>query len=141
VPTLQWRKDGSPIVAPIDFTGPYSYMYFSDQCTLSLTNLQASDCGIYDAVVLGNNWLVGPKISLGIQLTNGQGILRSPRTLGTNFVCDLDGIAGRSYLIQASDNLRDWGDLLTLTNTSGLVSFTNNVSSLGARFYRASLAR
>jgi len=94
VPTLQWRKDGRPITAPVDFTGPYSFMYFSDQCTLNLTNLQASDCGIYDAVVLGNNWLVGPKISLGIQLTNGQGILRSPRTLGNNFICDLDGIAG-----------------------------------------------
>ena len=141
VPTLQWRKDGRPITDPVDFAGPDSWMYLSDQCTLSLTNLQASDCGIYDAVVLGNNWLVGPKISLGIQLTDGQGILRSPRILGTNFVCDLDGIAGRSYLIQASANLHDWGNVLTLTNTAGLVSFTNDISPLGGRFYRASLVQ
>lgn len=142
IPTAQWRKNGSPILGATNFTipfpdpgdpneGPY-------QGILTITNIQPADAGIYDLVVIGNNWIVGPKTTVSIQLTNA-GAFLSPRISGTGFVTDLQGVAGRNYSIQWSSNLTSWSSFMTLSNTTGQVSFTNSPSSTGTRFYRAML--
>jgi hypothetical protein len=44
------------------------------------------------------------------------------------------------FRILASTNLKDWSSLATITNTAGVVQFTNSLSSNSRRFYRAQLA-
>jgi hypothetical protein len=139
-PTAQWRKDGNPIISATNFPaivdGGLAGFF---QGVLTITNVQPADAGIYDLVVYGNNWFVGPKTVLSIQITNGCGVFQSPRLPGTNFVCDLLGAAGRNYTIQWSTNLSDWNDLVTLTNVAGTITFTNTPGLGGAQFYRAKL--
>ncbi len=138
MPTIQWRKDGRTITAPMSFTGSWP-TYYSLQGVVTLTNLQPADAGIYDAVVIGNNWLISPKLSLSIQFTNGPGILRAPRWSGGNFLCDLEGVASLNYQVQWSTNLSAWNTLCTLSNATGTVTFTNSLAPEGRRFYRALL--
>ena len=137
VPTWQWRKDGNPLGSPQNFTGGVPSEY--GIAILTITNVQPDDAGIYDVVVIGNDWMVGPKTALSIQVTNGCGVVQSPRFCGTNFVCDLLGAAGRNYTIQWSTNLSDWNDLVTLTNVTGTITFTNTPTLGGSQFYRARL--
>jgi hypothetical protein len=139
-PTAQWRKNGNPILGATNFPaiGDYGVAgYF--QGVLTITNVQPADAGIYDLVVLGNNWLVGPKTVLSILITNGCGVFQSPQFRGTNFVCNLLGAAGRNYTIQWSSNLFNWNDLNTVSNITGTIPFTNTPALGGARFYRAKL--
>ncbi|HEX5397802.1 MAG TPA: immunoglobulin domain-containing protein [Verrucomicrobiae bacterium] len=137
VPTWQWRKDGNTIGSPQNFTGGITSEY--GIAILTITNVQPSDAGIYDVVVLGNDWIVGPKTFVSIQITNGCGVFQSPRLRGTNFVCDLLGAAGRNYKIQCSTNLTVWNDIVTLSNTTGMVAFSNSPAPGGAQFYRTVL--
>jgi hypothetical protein len=137
VPTWQWRKDGNPLGSPQNFTGGITSEY--GVAVLTITNAQPADAGIYDVVVLGNNWFIGPKTVLSIQITNGCGVFQSPRFPGTNFVCDLLGAACRNYTIQWSTNLSGWNDLITLTNVTGTITFTNPPVLGGVQFYRARL--
>lgn len=139
IPTLQWRKDGRSITSPMSFTGSWP-TYYSSTNVLTLSSLQPADAGIYDAVVLGNNWLTGPKISLSIQFTNGPGVLRYPRVSDTNFLCDLQGVVSLTYAIQWSTNLSAWNSLCTLSNATGTITFTNGLAPEGRRFYRALLS-
>jgi hypothetical protein len=142
IPTAQWRKNGSPILGATNFWIPYpdpgDDIDGQYQSILTITNIQPADSGIYDLVVIGNNWIVGPKTTVSIQLTNA-GALLSPRISGAGFVTDLQGLAGRNYSIQTSSNLTSWSNYMTLSNTTGQVSFTNSPTSAGARFYRALL--
>jgi hypothetical protein len=139
VPYGQWRKDGKMIPQATNFV-PYVYGYGgSGVATLMLTNLQASDAGIYDFVLYGNEWIVGPKIAFSVQTTNGQGVFQKPKFLGTNLVCDLVGAIGRNYKIQQSTNLLHWDDVLTLSNATGTITFTNQPASAPAQFYRTVL--
>jgi hypothetical protein len=141
-PTAQWRKNGMPILGATNFPpvggDPYPYGGFYESI-LTLTNVQPDDAGIYDLIVYGNEWIVGPKMVLSIQVTNGPGFFQSPRLGGTNFVCDLLGAAGRNYTLQWSTNLFDWHDLTTLSNITGTVTFTNAPPPGGAKFYRTKL--
>jgi hypothetical protein len=139
-PTAQWRKNGSLIIGATNFPaivdGGVAGIF---QSVLTITNVQPADAGIYDLVVIGNNWIVGPKTVLSIQITNGSGVFQSPQFRGTNFVCDLLGAAGRNYTIQWSTNLFNWNDLTTLSNVTGTITFTNAPALGGAQFYRARL--
>jgi hypothetical protein len=121
-PTVQWRKDGQMLVG------------MTNQ-TLTITNFQAADVGVYDAFIWG---FMSPKSTLSIQTLNPGGRL-IPRSLGTNYICDLDGVPSRNYGILSSSNLIDWVDLLTISNATGTVSFTNPISSDRWRYYRAML--
>jgi hypothetical protein len=141
IPKIQWRKDGVSITPPLNFAdfSSSSYTYFSCNNGFTITNLQLADAGIYDAAIFGDNWLTTPRISLSIQVTNGPGVLRSPRMCGTDFVCDLEGAASRSYTIQWSADLSTWNDLRTLSNATGTVTFTNALPPEARRFYRTVL--
>lgn len=138
-PTIQWRKDGNFIPGATNFVAdnPYPGAVFTG--VLTITNVQATDAGVYDAVVLGDFSLVSPKISLSMQVTNGQGVFLSPQISSTNFISDLQGVAGRNYAIQWSSNLTAWNDLFTLSNLTGTVTLTNFPATVGTRFYRSIL--
>jgi hypothetical protein len=139
-PTAQWRKNGNPIIGATNFPaivdGGVAGIF---QSVLTITNVQAADTGIYDLVVIGNNWIVGPKTVLSIQITNGSGVFQSPRFGGTNFVCDLLGTAGRNYAIQWSTNLTDWYNFTTQYNSTGTITFSNAPALGDEQFYRARL--
>ena len=141
-PTAQWRKNGSPIIGATNFPDiDPGYMNVDGifQGVLTITNIQPADAGIYDLVVIGNDWIIGPKTVLSIQITNGGGVFQSPRFGGTNFVCDLLGAAGRNYAIQWSTNLTDWHNFITQYNSTGTVTFSNTPALGNAQFYRAML--
>jgi hypothetical protein len=106
-------------------------------CVLAFTNAQPSDAGVYDVVVTGNNWFVGAKTTVSIQIPSGPSQLSWPRLDGAWFLSDLQAPAGRSYVIEYSTNLTDWTSLLTLTNSTGVVTFSNALGSAATGFYRA----
>jgi hypothetical protein len=139
-PTAYWRKDGKPVPGGTNLTQISGDFFGGDyQSILTITNMQAADAGVYDLVVLGNNWIVGPKTVLSIQITNAPGVFRSPRIGGNQFSSDLLGVAGRSYTIEWSTDLADWHTLVTCSNLDGTISITNAVGPTGACFYRAKL--
>jgi len=139
IPTGQWRKDGNLLPNGTNFfivDGGFCYDFAA---ILTLTNVQPSDAGDYDVQVLGNNWIIGPETTLSMQITNGNGVFLSPRSDSTNFLADLQGVAGRNYAIQSSSNLLNWNALLTLSNGTGLVTLTNALGTNNSLFYRAML--
>lgn len=141
-PPVQWRKDGETIVGATNLyptsSGTYTYHY----AALTLTNIQTGDAGVYDFTVNGRifgNWGISPKISIGVQTQNGAGIFQSPRQSENQFLSDFVGAAGRNYMAEYSTNLVNWADLFTLTNTTGTLVFSNNISAEGNLFYRSRL--
>lgn len=134
-PTAQWRKNGVPIPG---LTNNTFYYEPSGNGAITITNVQPSDAGVYDMVVYGNIWSVSPEFTLSVQTTNGQGVFQNPTLMGTNLIYNLAGIVGRSYQVQWSTNLTSWNNLVTLTNVSGTVAFTNPASQ-GSQFYRTLL--
>lgn len=139
IPTVQWRKNGIPIpnaTNSFGFSQPSPAGYITG--ALSVTNVQSSDAGIYDMIIYGNEWIAGPKIIVSVQTTNGQGVFLQPKIAGTNLICNLIGAAGRGYQVQWSTNLTTWNNLVTLTNVSGTIAFTNPAPQ-GSQFYRTLL--
>jgi hypothetical protein len=135
--TVQWRKDGIPILNATNYTGESGLVPI--QTSFSMTNLQAADAGNYDVLIFGINSYASPKITLSIQTTNGQGIIQSPHLVGTNLICNLTGAAERYYQVQWSTNLSSWNNLITVSNATGAVAFTNGVAPQGNQFYRTVL--
>lgn len=62
--------------------------------------------------------------------------LSSTKLGGNQFSFAYSADPGLDYLIQTSSNLINWLPLATNTATSNPMTFTNNVSSTGALFYR-----
>jgi len=138
--SIQWRKNGVPILnATNGLRIPQYAGGGSGSGILTITNIQASDAGIYDMIVYGNEWVVSPKIVVSVQTTNGPGLFQKPKVVGTNLVCSLTGAAGRKYDVQWSTNLLQWHDLTILTNLTGTVAFTNPAPSPGPQFFRTVL--
>jgi hypothetical protein len=79
--------------------------------------------------------------SIALQITTPRPSLRSPtRLAGGALKFLVEGIAGRTYQIDAFSNGPAWFPVGTLLNTNGLSSFTDlDAPSLGGRFYRAQL--
>jgi hypothetical protein len=141
-PTVQWRKNGIPVLNATNVVYPYpNYPGGSggNQTVLTIANLQPSDAGIYDCIIYGNDWIVSPKTVLSVQTTNGQGVFHSSQFVGTNFICNLTGAAGRNYQVQWSTNLTSWNNLTTVSNATGTVTFTNPVTAGPSQFYRTVL--
>jgi hypothetical protein len=141
IPTAQWRKDGAIMSGATNFIpqcDPY-WQCFSWYSTITITNVQAADAGVYDLEVFGNQWVVTPKIALSVQLTNVPALFQSPRLSDTNFVFDLLGVPGRKYSIDWSADLLLWNPLSTTTNVTGTVTVTNPFTADNTRYYRARL--
>lgn len=140
IPTWQWRKDGNLIGNPQLFTYMPQEGFAIGNPSLTIANAQPSDAGIYDIVVLGNNWFVYRSATVGIQLTtNGPSVFASPRMNGSNFAVDLQGTPGREYQVQWTSNLSTWNNLVIMSNTTGTATFTDPLAPSGTRFYRATL--
>ncbi len=137
--TIQWRKDGSPIAGATNFTAqPGPWGYYAPQ--LVITNTRPEDAGVYDLVINdGFSQGISPRISVSVQTQNGVGIFQSPRQSGSQFLADFIGAAGRNYMVECSTNLVNWTNLLTLTNTTGTLVFSNSIPPDGNLFYRSRL--
>ena len=138
-PTFQWRKDGEALAGATNVVLYGGWWGGSYLTTFGLTNIHASDAGIYDVVVRGNRFICQPKITLSVQLSGGSGLLQSPRINGANFLCELAGAIGRQYEIQGSSDLISWIALQTVTNVTGAVTFSCAISTDAPRFYRSRL--
>ena len=67
-------------------------------------------------------------------------LMASSSISGNTFRVTLRGAAGARYQIESSTNLKDWGAFLTITNTTGQISFSeSNISSVQHKFFRARL--
>jgi hypothetical protein len=134
---VQWRKDGRNIPGA---TNVVTHGYFAPTTSITITNVQPEDAGVYDIFAQG---IYQPAISfelyLNVQVINGPGVLQSPRTAGPAFLANLVGIPGRQYDVQWSTNLSDWYDLLTVTNLTGTVTVSNSLATGSAQFYRTKL--
>lgn len=130
----QWRKNGAAIPG-------------ATNRNLAISNISTADVGVYDLQVFASYYwrglqtgaTISQKYYLNLQTLNGQGVLRSPRMTDSDFVCDLEGVASRRYMIECSTNFQDWVDVLTVTNRTGIATFTNPASGSAAQFYRARL--
>lgn len=140
LPKFQWRKDGVKLGSLQSFVRPYPSAPFANAtAVLAVTNAQPSDAGVYDLDVRGNLWFISDKIYVSIQTTNGRGVLQKPKLVGGNLTCDVVGAIGRNYMVQCSTNLSNWLDLMTLSNATGTVTFTNALGANSVRFYRTVL--
>ena len=86
-------------------------------------------CRVHGFVVLGDG-TIQPALTLDVgsmTRTNGQ----------LSFV--VQNPANRGFEIQASTNLVDWTSLLTVTNSTGPIPFTDPATNFPRRFYRARL--
>lgn len=139
-PTCQWRKDGNPIPGAINFVSLTGASYPNTcQTVLTITNVQPEDAGIYDVMVLGNNWMIRPVITLSVLATaSGTTIqLQFPRLMEASLVCDLLGPSGKSYVLEESPDLATWSNISTQYNSGGTLTFTNLAVGNGPQFYRA----
>ena len=76
---------------------------------------------------------------LTVRLPQSPATILSPRVSNGVFTATLAGDSNRTYMIETSANLTNWMDLLTVSNATGQVTFTDtNVPSAGTfRGYRA----
>lgn len=111
--------------------------------TLSLTNVQLSDAGLYSAIITNSTNSTGSVTSSPAILfvyTNPAQLaaqLDTPIADGLgNFQFNIVGVTGFNYVLQASTNLTDWVSLQT-----SVVPFSytdTNSANWPQRFYRAS---
>ena len=138
VSAIQWRKDGMPIPDVTNISASLGWTSHTPQ--LVITNTRPEDAGVYDLVINGGiSRGISPRISVSVQTQNGAGIFQSPRQSENQFLADFVGAAGRNYIVECSTNLVNWTNLLTLTNTTGTLGFSNSVSPDGNLFYRSRL--
>lgn len=137
-PKIQWRKDGQDIVGATNLVTTNAYQY-SYGPTLTLSNIQPADAGIYDLKIFGTSWIASPRVSVSVFSQNGAGVFQSPRKIGNQFQSDFVGVAGRSYAIECSPNLMHWTNVVTMTNTFGTYIFLHSPTPSGNLFYRSRL--
>lgn len=86
----------------------------------------------------------GPIIETDIVINDDDGpsLLVSPTvTPSRNFQVTFQGKAGQRFSVEASTNLPVWFPLVTLTNTTGILPFTDPTPATGPRrFYRSLIA-
>jgi hypothetical protein len=105
--------------------------------TLQITNVSKAQAGVY-AVSLADP--CGSINSQDATLTVLDPVHLVPNSTvwaDGQFGFALQSEPGTRADIQASTNLIEWTSLATLTNSSGVLSFTDTVSGLPRRFYRA----
>ena len=130
---FQWSKNGIPLSDDESTEG-------STTPTLILTSVSLDDAGLY-SVSISN--VVGSLISSNAVLT-----VRVPPTISAAAVMNgvfhfnVSGPPGPNYGIDASTNLTDWVTLALLTNSSGTIQFTDQLSpNFPQRYYRASVPK
>jgi len=84
-------------------------------------------CRVHGFVVLGDGTVLPPVTSISSPLVRSNG----------QFAFKVRNSASSSFVIQASTNLVDWTNLLTVTNAIGVFPFTDTATNFDRRFYRA----
>jgi hypothetical protein len=117
---LRWKKNG--IVIP----GVTS-------ATLSVTNVRLSDAATYNVVV---GEVDSPPYTLTVRLNPR--FLSAALSASGQFEATIAAKVGARIVIEASSNLTDWTPVLTLTNATGTVQFTDPFpQNCDRRFFRA----
>jgi hypothetical protein len=110
-------------------------LLWATNACLVLTNVQAADAGDY-SVVVSNAY--NSVTSAPAHLVIATVWLDTPsREPDGKFGLTLHSPAGKPCELWASTNLNQWTLVATLTNETGTASFTDPVTNLSRRFYRA----
>jgi hypothetical protein len=127
---------------------PLSYQWWfngsnlagATSAALTLTNLQSFHAGNYSVVVTNTYGSVTSAVAT-LTVTNFTIVLArtgSPVMTPGGFTFPLSLPAGRSFIIEASTNLRDWAPIATNLALTGSVIFTDPAAAnYPQRFYRA----
>jgi hypothetical protein len=127
---LEWLKNGEPLGDSERFSGVSSNL-------LTITNVELGDEGEYVLRVQGTN---GTAISAAARLRI-EGLMRfkSIESLaGGGFRLDFEGLEGRLYNIEASEDLVHWSFLTNGFARNGLMTVTDRSGSTNQqRLFRA----
>jgi|GEM_PF-3023754 len=122
LPTFQWFHQDASI------PGATNSAY-------SLANVQAGDGGSYSVVVSNPAGVVR---SVTVSLTIRPQLIGKKLSVTRGFQYSIDGENGRTYGIEASEDLRQWTSLSDVTNTNALSVFIEpTATNKTFRFYRA----
>ena len=112
--------------------------------TLALSNLQATNAGVYSVVVTNT---AGSVASSNAQLAVSSEVYSQPQLSGlvfTNgiFSLTIAGDSGPDYIVQASTNLVSWDNLFTNFSPAPPFNWSDsNASGFDRRFYRIQLGQ
>ena len=139
--TYQWRLEGTNLAG-------------ETWAMLALTNIDGSKAGDYSVAISNSvNSIVSATASLWVSRSNVPPLLTAYGSRGGLFSFALTGEVGRSYRIESSTNLLNWGwepdfpgpnvpspwpsfsDVIVTTNSSTTLTITNNAAR---KFIRAS---
>jgi hypothetical protein len=125
------------------FSNATVYSYGIPQDNAAHTGVGSMDIAQTSSPVAGTsfNYVFAPYSATVLSLTPAAPSLAVPtsaQTVPSQFVFQLQGLAGVPYVIQTSTNLisTNWIAISTNTPASGTVNLTNAMSS-GKQFYRA----
>jgi hypothetical protein len=122
-PTYQWQLNGVDI--PLSNTN-----------VLTIPNFQSVNEGAYR--VIATNALGSVASSNAFMYLNAPARLSSFNLGPNGFQIQVFGVAGSNYVVQVSSNLVNWTSLVTNSDPSGVVIFTDAASTNSLRrFYRA----
>lgn len=130
---------------------PLSYQWFfkdtplagQTRDTLSITNVELPNAGVYTLVVSNELGTVSKDLNLSVQLPPQPQLLPQTVVLHRNgtFEFGIGTVAGTRLEIQVSTNLANWVTLTTLRSLSDTVYYTDSSAITGPRFYRAHVVR
>jgi alpha-tubulin suppressor-like RCC1 family protein len=125
--SYQWQLDGTNLPGA---TGAW----------LTLTNVQYHQAGAYAVVVSNSLGAITstPPAVLTVGVSQPPLIVaRSLVRTNGQFKFTLQSQPGSRFVIQASTNLVNWTNLVTVTNVLGTIPFTDTAANFKWRFYRA----
>jgi hypothetical protein len=108
--------------------------------TLTITNVQAGNAGIYSLIVT-NPFLVTTPFHAQLQVSSDNPRLVEPEILPSgDFQAVLQGLAGRTYTVEYSTNLTNWSFLRSVNAIGATTPVVDeNAPVSRQRFYRARL--
>jgi PKD repeat protein len=124
--SYQWRFNGTNL-------------YGATTSSLSRSNVQSADLGPYLVVITNSLGSVTSSVA-SLSVANNRPTLLWPHLSNGNFGFVISGNAGDNYVVEGSTNLSNWASIITLSNATGQVPFTeSNVWVYPGRAYRARL--
>lgn len=106
--------------------------------SLTLTNVQLTDAGVYSVVVTNVIGAVTSALASLVVYTDATPVLSAPIVPADgSFQFSIAGVTGLNYVVQGSTNLADWVSLRT--NLSPFLFTDLDATNYSQRFYRAVL--
>lgn len=131
------------ISLPASVSGTLSYQWMfngnniasATNAVLTLNNLAASQAGAYSVTVTGASGSTNSTATSLMIYSTGAATLTQAAYAGGQFTCNVSGIPGSQYVVQASTNQTTW--VSVQTNASPFIFTDSSAGQFSQRFYRA----